>query len=253
MTSVLDMKLKLLGGFSIKSSGYGDIEPLTLGEIVDFGYERYLGCLNIINVSIEDLIGTDVAEGVEIPHILDLLIAIGGEDVEKQLETSLSLFLRAEAVIDKDNLQVIVRKTGKNKKEDVRVVNRDNYDEIKKIIRYQNYVDSLDEKSDNFNPANEEARRLKERMEELKKKREKAKGKNGEDSDSEGLDIYDIISALASKSYALDENTIFNLTVYQLYSKYKRIEMIDQYEVGIKSALAGASDVKIKHWTGKID
>lgn len=246
------MKLKLLGGLPISTEGFGAITPLTVREMVDYGYTKYMTCLNILSVDAKDFLG-DVIEKVdksEVPNILDLLLTLGGEDVEEIMESALTLFLRGEVVVDKENLQVIVNFG----EEDVRVVNRDNFDDIREIVKYQNYVNQLDTNSESgFKPANEEARKLKERMDKLKAQREAIKRKSKGEDEGDDIDIYDIISALSSKSYGLSENSVYDLTIYQVYSKFKRLELIDQYDINIKSILAGAQDVKIKHWSSKLE
>ena len=43
-----------------------------------------------------------------------------------------------------------------------------------------------------------------------------------------------------------------NLTIYQLYTKFKRVEVVSKYDIDISSILAGAKDIKVKHWSTKI-
>jgi hypothetical protein len=246
----LDFKLKLWAGEPITVEGFGDIRPLKIREIIRFGYSNYLRCLNFITIELKDLINGDVDdEDLKDVNILDILITLGGDDLTKQLEESLSLFLDGEAIVDKENLLVLIKK-----EKEILQVDRTNYNQITEIIKWQNYINQFEDKNlDNFNPADEKARKLKERFEKLNKKREELKKKkNSEDDENQDIDFYDILTAVASKSYSINEFNILDLTIYQFYVKFKRLDIIDQYNISIKSLLAGAKDIKLNHWSSKI-
>lgn len=248
---LIDLKLKLFGGMPIKADGFGDIFPLKVREIIDFGYSEYMRCLNLITLELSDLVkDPSILEDDEISAI-DFLIAFGGEEIEKMLEKSLTLFLGGEVVIDKNNLQIFVKRN----EETVLIVNRNNYHHIQEVIKWQNYINNFEEKSiEDFNPADDETRKFKEKMEKLKKEREKAKKKKEEKSEREegnDIDFFDIVDSISTKSNSINELNVLDLTVYQVYRKFKRMQIIDQYDISIKSILAGAKDVKITHWSSK--
>lgn len=243
----IDMKLRLFSGKPLKADGFGDIAPLTVGKVIEFGYTEYMKCLNLITVELNDFDKENSEElAKEGVSVLDFLIAYGGEEIESQLERSLTLFLGGEAIVDKETLQVFV-----NKGDHALAVNRSNYANIQEVIKWQNYINNFEEKDD-FNPANDEAKKFKEKMERLKRQREAAKKKKGDkDGEGEDIDFFDILSAISSKSYSINEINILDLTIYQVYRKFKRMQLIDEYDISIKSILAGARDVKIHHWSSK--
>lgn len=246
----LDFKLKLLGGQPILAKGYGQIKPLTLKEIINYGYSEYTKCLNIISLEKHDLFKEEeILQEIHDVSVLDILLLYGGEEIEENLIEAFTLFLRGEVYLDKDNLSFIVKENN----DEYKLINRDNFDEIKEILKWINYINNFnDKKYDNFNPANEEAKRLKEQQERLKAQVEALKRKqNNQDDEKDDTDIYDIISAVASKSNSINELNIMDLTIYQLYTKFSRLEIIEQYDISIKSVLAGASNVKLKHWSNK--
>ncbi|MCR8994651.1 hypothetical protein [Brevibacillus laterosporus] len=247
----IDLKLRLFGGLPVEAKGFGIIEPLKIREIIEFGYSDYMKCLNLISLELSDIVDDkEILNDEEITPI-DFLLAFGGEEIERMIEKALSFFLKGEAIVDKDNLQVLV-----NRDDAVCAVNRNNYINIQDIIKWQNYVNSFEEKNlDNFNPADEEARKFKEKMERLKKEREKAKKRKSEadnDVDDGGnIDFFDILSSISSMSNSINELNVLDLTIYQVYRKFKRMQIIDQYDISIKSTLAGAKDIKIRHWSSK--
>ncbi|MGG4105150.1 hypothetical protein AAXB25_14635 [Paenibacillus lautus] len=246
----IDLKLKLFAGRAINAEGYGDIEPLTVREIVDLGYSEYMKCLNIMTLTKQDFLD-DAPEEL---HVLELLMIYGGQEIESAFEEALALFLHGEVIIDKDECRAFVKKS----EDDIGVVTKDNYHEIQEVIKWQNYINSFEEKNleSNFDPVDEETRKLKEQMDAVAKRRDELKKKQKQnsisDEDEEGdIDFFDILSAISSKSYSVNELNALDLTVYQVYRKFKRMEIIDQYDISIKSILAGAKDVKLKHWSSK--
>lgn len=244
----IDLKLKLFGGRPIHAQGYGDITPLKIRDIIDIGYTEYIKYLNILTLDVEDFLEKAPEEEVS---VLDLLLSFGGEELEQILEESLAFFLGGEIVIDKDNLRVFVKRNEDN----IVIIDNKNYSAIQEVVKWQNYINSFDEKNiDNFKPADDETRKLKEEMDALAKKRDELKKKqsgNAEDEEQDDMDFFDILSAISSKSYGVNELNVLDLTIYQVYRKFKRLEVIEQYDISIKSILAGAKDVKLRHWSSK--
>lgn len=245
----IDLKLKLFSGRPINALGYGDIIPLTVKDIVDVGYSEYMKCLNILTLDSNDFLDepTDI-------HVLELILNHAGREIEIVFEDAIKLFFRGEAVLDKDEIRVFVNIS----ENEVKVIDKENYYEIQEILKWQNYINSFEEKKieESFNPVDEETRKLKEQMDAISKKRDelkKKKSQNAEQEDSEGseIDFYDILSAISSKAYGINELNVIDMTVYQVYRKFKRMEIIDQYDLSIKSILAGAQNIKIKHWSSK--
>lgn len=246
----VDLKLKLFGGRPVLAKGYGNITPLKIREVVDVGYSEYMQCLNILTLEVKDFLKDSKDIDLSQYNVFELIIAFGGEEVEKVFETSLSLFLGGEAIIDKESRRVFLKKSD----EEILIVDKRNYSEIQEVIKWQNFINSFDEKKiSGFNPADEETRKLKEQMDAVAKKRDELKKKQNpnEEDDESNLDFYDILSAISSKSYGVSELNVMELTIYQVYRKFKRMEIIEQYDISIKSILAGAQNVKLKHWSSR--
>lgn len=249
-----DLKYLLFGGLPILAEGYGKIRPLTVKEVIEFGYTNYMVCLNLLNLEKEDLLKVDIndagiMEALKDINALEVLITLGGEELQEKLCESLGFFLGGEAILDKEEMSIII----KFDEDHYEIVNRDNYDSIREVIKWQNYINHFTEAKGSFTPADEKARKLKERMEALKKKTEELKRKQNGDEDDSNIEFYDILSAIASKSNSINEINIVELTIYQVYSKFKRLEVIDQYDISIKSMLAGAQNIKLNHWSNKAD
>lgn len=236
----LDLKLKLISGEPIKIDGFGEVKPMTIREIIGRGYMNYLARLNIFVIEIDDLLG-DEADKQELGlNVFDILVQHAGEEVKNELVKSLELFLN-------DTVKVIPR-TGIIIIGEDSIIDRNNFDKIREAIKWQNGLKKFKEEESEAD-ATDEARKI---LDKIKKANEIKKKYKKDDEDGEGdLDLSEIISAVSSKSHSINKLNVFDLTLFQLYDEFNRLELIDQYDIGIKSMLAGAKNVKLKHWSSK--
>ena len=50
----------------------------------------------------------------------------------------------------------------------------------------------------------------------------------------------------------ISKKDLLNYTMFQIYDEYKRLIHIDQYDTNIMALMQGAKNVKLKHWSSKI-
>lgn len=245
----MDLKLKLFTGVPIHVDGFGYVEPLTIKEIVDFGYSEYLKSLNLLCLDKKDLFGDNVIDGIDDISVLSILIQLGDEDIYSQLKKSLSFFFKAEVEIDKIKYCVYIKKD-----DDEKVLNDKNFNNVIEVIKWQNYIKHFEEKDISITSEDEKIKKFKNRLKEKQKKIKEIKKKRGEEEDGENnINFFDILSSISSKSYSINEINVKDLTIYQVYSKFKRLDELEKYDLNVKSLLAGAKDVKLKHWSSKVD
>lgn len=275
----VDLKLCLLSGKAVKVDKL-EIKPFTLSEIMDIGYSNYLSNLHWLSLEVDDFIKSveNLEERISLEtqrskiKAFDFYLSIQDKELLNYLLGTLAMIFRTDDVYvindsviginfkklgllieDNDGNHVIDEEWAMNVPEEkITVVHRDNFDEIVRIVKYQNFMDNVKKKE--FNPANEKARKLAEQME---RNREKVEAKKkiqqmNEKGEDESMDISDIISAVSSKSHSINKLNVWELTLYQLYDEYSRLELIDNYEVSISAMMAGASDVELKHWSSKL-
>lgn len=273
----LDLKLILQKGNAISVDGI-EVEPHTIGEIVEFGYSKYMHNIQWVSLSIDDFMKSiaeaDKREVLESQRdklkTLDFYIQLGGQEMMQGLIESLSMILKTDDVrILEDGIIAVgfkemgiftVDDNGEYSvngeilesinEEDLKIIHRDNFDEIIQAVKLQNFIKKPSEvKEDTYE--DEATRKLAELM---KKNAERVNNikKNQSDSDEDGIDISDIISAVSSKSYSINELNVWELTLYQLYQKYSRLELIDNYDFSIKAMMAGAEKIDLKHWSSKL-
>jgi hypothetical protein len=243
----IDLKLRLLGGLPINvCKKAGRIKPLTVGEIIDYGYTNYLMKLHFFTLELNDFLGEEASDsGIT---LFDIMVLYGNDDIKIELINSLKLFFHEEFVSINSIKELIVIGEGDN----ARIIDRDNFDTVREVIKWQNCINKLTEDDSKDTDGDSDAvRRIKERLRQSKEALKKAKQEG--DSENEEIDLYDIISSVSSKSNSLNKKNILDLTLFQLYDEFKRLELIEQYDIGIKSMLAGAKDVKLKHWSTKVE
>lgn len=247
---LLDFELRVLAGETIVKDVIS-IRPKILKEIIKLGYSEYSKNLSFISLNVSDLIGA-VEDQNQIPEdatIFDIIFASGESSLVLQLVSALSYFLDEEEVMFDEELGLVFGKAFETREETTEkciVINHTNYNEVADIIRYQNCVKMP--KADSYNPADEKARAI---IEKLKKGQEdvaKAKSKDGDN-----IDFKAVISSVSTKSNSINKLNVWDLTIYQLYDEFKRLELISGYETSILAMLNGADIKDLKHWANKME
>lgn len=275
----LDLKLLLLSGSKIQVDNL-EISPYTLEEIKDYGYTKYIQNLQWISISIDDFINSIVEEEKKNflenqkanLKVFDFYIKLGGQELQDSLLSALSMIFKTNDVtildsvvaLNFEKMGLIIRnedggltvneeKLNSISEDEIKIVHRDNFDDIVNVIKFQNYLEKpKSKKEENINPADEETRLLQEHMKRMREKVEAKKRRQQQDDNGGEIDIYDIIDAVSSKSQTINKLNVWQLNLYQLYSEYARLELFDNYDFSIKAMLAGAEKIDLKHWSSKL-
>lgn len=148
------------------------------------------------------------------------------------------LFPTAKINIEKDKILLQLEEYSSS-------INKDNYDEFKSII---NEIFCLgNSESDNFNPADDLAKRI---AEKIKKGQQKRQGKKEEIGK---LSIYSQYISVLSVGLKKDMNELLKYTVYQIRDEYKRFILKQDFDIYLKAKLAGAKDLEeVENWMENI-
>jgi len=267
------MALQRGKGFLIENI---EITPYSLGEIEEIGYSNYIKKLEAIFFEVPDFLRLieDIEVRMELEakkselKVFDFLINPSFMVVETLLE-SLSVILRTDDFYVIDNVAIIVngfasgfvRYDGEGTPElddkkieenvdEVKLITRDNFDEICRAVKLMNYLEKV-EQLDDGKPADEATRLLMEQMKKNRERVERIKKKDKADKEEE-MDIVDVISAVSTASNYYNRNNIWDATLFQLYDEYARLETIDAYRFSVKAMMAGAENIDLKHWSSRI-
>ena len=146
------------------------------------------------------------------------------------------LFPEYEIEIDTDK---ILLKNVKNNR--ISCIDNKNYDAFRDIIKEMFCLKEIKESSQTYNPADERARKIAEKL-------NKKKAKSGETE--KGLDsVFEHYISVLSVGLSKDKNSFCNYTIYQLLDEYNRFQAKVSYEAYVQAKIAGAENLEdVDHW-----
>jgi hypothetical protein len=231
-------KIRLLAGLPIKLYNV-DLYPLTLRDVAIMGYEEYYTKIYYLTAEPKDF---NLSKDIDIDSItiFDIILSNMYYSDEKHREDIINML---ETVFRQKVMFAYCKSCfyiGDIKNNNI--INKDNYIELKKALKLQN---GIKDKKEEFKCANSKAEEIRQK---ILKGRQKL-NKNIEPT------FEDLVSALASKGNGLNILNIWDLTVYQFYNQLIRTQMIEDYNINIKSLLAGAKkeDVNLKYYIRPIE
>lgn len=236
------LKLKLLAGLPIEVPNVGEIKPKTLKEIINHGYDKYVTYLNFFSFTKEDFIKSEYLDEVKLP-LFTLLLAFSDDEFKTYMKEAIHFFTGIEVEILLEQLLVIPKKNNPNF-----LISSENFEDFRQVIRWQNGLDDETNPTGDLKFKNDRTRKIAEKLKKSQAEVDKQKRKEGKGD----LDFSDIVSAIASKSFSLNKITVFDLTMYQVYDEYKRLDLIDNYQLSIQAMMLGAKGDNLKHWSSKI-
>jgi len=239
MQLTIDNKLRLLTGKPIIIDNFGEVKPLTLSQIIDIGYINYLHYVKIFTFKKEQFMENPPEELT----VFDFLMMAEDPLVEKMMKEALEVILQEQITIVKEKMIIAVGSTS----EDLRFITRLNYDDLCHVIQLQNYFKSVENNTE-ISVSNSKAKEIQEKLKRTREEVKRIKSRENDDS----TDLFDIISAISVKGN-ISKDELLNYTIFEIYDKYKRLIHIDQYETGISAMMQGAKNVKLKHWSTKIN
>jgi hypothetical protein len=224
------LSLKLLAGEPINIPNAGNIYPLTLKEIKEITLVNYNYLLVVLCYK------PDVNQS-----IFNNIITNCKLDFDYQ-----NLVLHALSCFFKDSISILNNKFYIGEIFQNRYLDDSNYNEFYDILKLQN---CLLETKEEYNPANEKAREL---IEKIKKNKVKKPPKKN------NINMASIISGIVWKSKTINIFNVWDLTIYQLYDGLNRMDILDNfYNVmhGYFSGTIKKEDIDFKNlsWIKKID
>lgn len=232
-------RLKLLAGLPIlMSDSTCFIYPSTLSVIAQLGVETYFKYINLCTITKSDIEKITKDNDLE-PFDFIFINCAFKDDFKNEFIEILKFFTREEVLFLKE-----IESFSIGPFEESRLLTRENFKEFQNIIYEQNFFDG----SVKSNGENESAKLIKEKLEKSRSKIAKIKNNY-----SEQVELADLISALSFKS-SLNIFEIWNISYYTFNEQFKRMRLLEQYDTGLQSILAGADPKKIKleDWIKKI-
>ena len=144
------------------------------------------------------------------------------------------LFPTAKIKIEKDKILLQLENFSSS-------INQQNFDDFKKII---NAIFCFkDSEGDDYNPADELAAKIAEKIKEGKQK------KKSQNENIDKISVYSKYISILSVGLKKDMNIYMDYTVYQLRDEFKRFQLKQNFDIYVKAKLAGAQDLEeVEDW-----
>lgn len=227
----IDLESKLLLGKPILIEKVGFLYPININEIISKGVMTYYQLISLLVSDIEEIKKIDN----DCLTTLDSIVKVCLENNENKITilNFLSVLFKEQVDLHETDLCL-----GNSEENNIRIIDSDNYEEIKKVIMLQNCVKKPEKKS-------KKLLKFEARLAKMRKK-------YGKENDTS---LIEIVSAISAKHPSINLLNIGELTIYQLYDQLSRLNMIESYEFNFEAMCNGASsdDAKTKHWSSRID
>ncbi|GIP32610.1 hypothetical protein [Paenibacillus sp. J2TS4] len=234
-----EIKLKTLANLPTAIAGIR-ITPLSLHEIIQHGYTRYNLYLSALTLHKEHLIHPDYVH--QLPDhigVLEIIASHPDREISHAFFDGLKFFLQTDQVVYDNGLFV----------NDIRISPAE-LEQLIQVIKIQNCL--LTPEDDDFNPINERAQKIKQKMLDNKRKIQELKKSSGDAAES--LTFSDLISIVCAHANGIHIHNVFELNMFQFNNQFNRMKMLDEYEVNIQALLHGADSkqIQLKHWMSKM-
>ena len=230
------------------------IFPVTLGQIVDEGYdnfERYLGILTTTKPSVTNEKDKELAQLIS--QLTDfqyiLMLATLDVQVNETLKAAFHFFTHEDAFFSLDPSQIVLGPL-----EEKHILNEENFYDFQRILRRMYFLEVEGEEIIIYKDDSPSVKRLKEKMRANREKVRRAKAKQNAKEGKSDLKFSDLIGSMTINDCGLNIINIWDMTYYAFHDQLKRMGWRDQFNINQKAALAGAKLKKseLKHWMRSI-
>jgi hypothetical protein len=121
-------------------------------------------------------------------------------------------------------------------------LNEFNYDTFVNVVKFANCI-----KKEDVKPKGKVLLEIEEKIRKAKEKINEKLNKKDED-----IDLFDLVSVLASNGNGLNAINVVDLNIFTFNDQFQRMKIVEDYDIQIRSLLAGAEIKDIKHYIRKI-
>ena len=247
-----DFILKCLKGSPILLDDICAIFPVSIGEIVDEGYEqfqKYLGALIMskpVPSNKEEQAFLEATKDLSDFQYILLLTNLD-KTFNSLLHRAFNFFIHEPVAFSLEPAQIVVGDI-----EEKHILNEEKFYEFQRIIRKMYFLDNGEEEVILLSTDDARTRAIKLKMKENREKLRRAKNKNAGKSD---LKFSDLIGSMTINNCGVNITDIWNMSYYAFHDQLRRMGWRDQFNINNSAALAGAKMKKeqLKHWMRSIN
>ena len=239
-------ELLLLSGNDIPFPGARvNIHQPTLKEIALIGEDQFfIGC-GFLNFS-KDLLADSDKVRLSNYNDFDIFMSIirqNSKDTKRSIEAAflvLTLIFPLYQIFVRDNVIVL------QKEQEEYSIDKNNFNEFKKIIVAMFNLNIGGDVKEEYNPAGDMANRI---AEKFKKRHEQLMKIANEQNKNKQISILSRYASILAIGLQLSLNEIMQWTVSQLYNEFQRFQMKMQWDAYIQAKMAGAKDLEeVDNW-----
>lgn len=228
------------------------VYSLTLGEIIDVGYDKFQQYLSLLTATKPTDIKGDNEFNKMLSEISDFqyLLFISSIDmtVNSLLKEAFYFFTRSDISIVLDPPQIIIGPL-----DEKRALDEAHFYDLQRILRRMYFLESEGDEIVIYEDDLPATKRLKAQMRKNREKVRRAKAAKAAQEKSD-LKMSDLIGSMTLNGCGLNMENIWNITYYAFHDQLKRMGWRDQFNINQQAALAGAKIDKsqLKHWMRSI-
>lgn len=220
-----------------------NIHQPTIKEIAYIGEESFfIGC-ELLNFS-KDVLDKKDKNNLEDKTNFEILMSImNDKNIAAQKSKTCAImvlmliFPDYKIIIDEKKISLL------KKGEEEHSINERNFESFKNILVSIFCLKSRNTQNQTYNPGNEMARRIAEKLQKGNAKAAQFKG------ESKKIAILSRYVSILSVGQFKDINSLMQYTVYQLYDEFQRFELKQNYDIYFNAKLAGAKDLdEVDNW-----
>lgn len=234
--------------------GVGRIKSPKLIEVADLSYYVYAQYVSCLRMKADDYIDTfKKEEDLELYTKFDIILY--DPNFRNMIKNALNFFF-IENFEWFDEYQSflcteeIVMENGDSELIAKGIINSKNYSDVLDIILQRVHITpDKTEVTDITKIKNKRGLKIYKRMQQVKRKFKKTSGGNPD------LSLPNIISSVAVRSLSLNWINIWDITIYQLFNEFERLQIIDQYDIAsTQVSVWGDKEKKFKFgaWSSNI-
>lgn len=246
--NIEDIEMKLLAGLPIQIENLGKYHSVKCREMALMGESEYNNLFGYLLLDMESLDPNNFSKGGLGLH--QMIASISSVDINFRdvIERAIELFFR-----EKVSLYFSAEENETffyfGEFNEFRHFTEELWELFCIVLRLDNHSPKQVKFEEEYEFLTEEARLKYDEMQRKKANAFKPKSK---------INLQSIVSAVASKSNSLNISNIWDLTIYQVYDNYKRLDHIGHYEDTMLGIYTGNIDLKkIKladiHWANIIN
>ena len=257
-------RTNLLAGLPVHFNSLTIYQP-TLKDINVIGHNRFSRYVNLLTISESDLLfmyhKNKIENGISTPILWLYQNSILENSFFLELKMAFFTYLKKEVILDpfrkgfkipitQEDIPTIFK--SKDKTQKYFFLTESNFSDFQSIIRALNMMEK--EEDDEIVTDNLE---MKKKFEEARKRLKLAKAKERAEKSAKNngkeIEFADIVSSLCAYGVGYTIFNVRDLTLYQLYDQFNRLQAKSNYEMGTQMILAGADKKKIdlQYWIKK--